>query len=221
MPASPEQIREMLQSNSFGDRIKGLNFIRELEPEIGFDLILPAIEDENSRVRYAAVCQLDKLGVKDLERTLTILRDLLANDPEIDVKAAAADAIGALKLTEAFDDLALAYRETEEWLLQFSIIAALGEFGDPRGFDLLQNALESGNGLLQTAAIGAMGELGDKRAIPLLLPFADDRDWQIRYRLAQALGNLGGAEADSIVQKLTEDETEQVSQEAKRIIASK
>jgi HEAT repeat protein len=74
---------------------------------------------------------------------------------------------------------------------------------------------------LQTAAIGAMGELGDKRAIPLLLPFADDRDWQIRYRLAQALGNLGGAEADTIVQKLTEDETEQVSQEAKRILASK
>jgi HEAT repeat protein len=220
MPTSPEKIKELLGSNSFSDRISGLNSIRELDPAIGFELILPALEDENARVRYAAVSQLDRLGSHDLERTLAILRDRLFNDGEVDVQAAAADVIGGLKLTEAFDDLDRAYHQTGEWLLQFSIIAALGEFGDPRGFELLKDALASDNGLLQTAAIGAMGELGDKRAIPLLLPFADNSDWQIRYRLVQALGNIGGIEAEATIVKLTEDEAEQVSQEAKRIMAA-
>jgi HEAT repeat protein len=221
MTLSPEAVKELLQSTNFGDRIKGLNFVRELEPAIAFEIILPLVEDENARVRYAAVSQLDILGTQDLERTLTILRDRLFNDSEADVQAAAADAIGGLKLTTAFDDLARAYHQTSEWLVQFSIIAALGEFGDPRGFELLQDALASDNGLLQTAAISAMGELGDSRAIPLLLPFASDSDWQIRYRLVQALAHLGGAEAMTTIARLAEDEAEQVSQEAKRILSER
>jgi HEAT repeat protein len=146
---------------------------------------------------------------------LEILRDRLFNDPEPDVQAAAADAIGGLKLVEAYDDLANVYHNTSEWLVQFSIVASLGELGDPRGFDLLKEALESNNNLLQTAAIGSMGELGDTRAISLLAGFVDNEDWQIRYRLVQALGKLGGEEAKAIITKLVDDQFEQVAQEAK------
>ena len=215
MSITPESVKTLLHSTDFGDRIRGLNQLRQIEPKVAFEIIKPMTTDNNTRVRYAAISQLDTLGHSDLKAALAILRDRLFNDPEPDVQAAAADAIGGLKLTEAFDDLAKLYHQTSEWLVQFSIIAALGELGDSRGFDLLEEALKSDNNLLQTAAIGSMGELGDTRAIPLLIPFAEHDDWQIRYRLVQALGRLGGDTAESVIRKLTEDEVEQVAQEAK------
>ena len=215
MSITPESVKDLLNSEDFGDRIRGLNQLRQIETETAFKMVQPMITDDNTRVRYAAVSQLDTLGTVDKNVSLTMLRDRLFNDPEPDVQAAAADAIGGLNLVEAYDDLAKVYRETSEWLVQFSIIAALGELGDPRGFDLLKEALHSNNNLLQTAAIGSMGELGNDSAVPLLAEFADHEDWQIRYRLVQALGRLGGAEAERIITLLTEDESEQVAKEAK------
>ncbi len=215
MSITPESVEILLNSEDFGERIRGLNQLRQLEPKIAFDMVQSLITDNNTRVRYAAVSQLDTLGIVDKETSLNILRDRLFNDPEPDVQAAAADAIGGLKLVEAYEDLANAYHDSSEWLVQFSIIAALGELGEPRGFNLLEEALQSDNNLLQTAAIGSMGELGDHRAIPLLKGFAEHEDWQIRYRLVQALGRLGGDEATAIITKLVDDESEQVAKEAK------
>jgi HEAT repeat protein len=98
-----------------------------------------------------------------------VLRDRLHNDSEADVQAAAADALAALKLTEAFDDLRQQYENTPEWLLKFSIVAALGEMGDPRSFEILEDALLNGEQLVKTVAISALGELGDRRAIPVVV----------------------------------------------------
>ncbi len=215
MTITPESVKTLLNSEDFGERIRGLNQLRQIDTETAFAMIQPMITDDNTRVRYAAVSQLDTLGINYKDAALEILRDRLFNDPEPDVQAAAADAIGGLKLVEAYEDLANTYHNTSEWLVQFSIVAALGELGDPRGFDLLKEALHSDNNLLQTAAIGSMGELGDTRAIPLLAAFADNQDWQIRYRLVQALGRLGGEEAKTIITKLADDEFEQVAKEAK------
>ena len=214
MSITPESVKDLLNSTDFGERIRGLNQLRQIEPETAFVMVQPMITDDNTRVRYAAVSQLDTLGTTDKDTALKMLRDRLFNDPEADVQAAAADAIGGLKLVEAFEDLANVYHNTSEWLVQFSIIAALGELGDPRGFALLEEALHSDNNLLQTAAIGSMGELGDTRAVPLLTAFADHEDWQIRYRLVQALGRLGGEEATTVITKLVNDQSEQVAQEA-------
>lgn len=215
MSITPESVENLLNSQDFGERIRGLNQLRQIDSEIAFGMVQPLIKDDNTRVRYAAVSQLDTLGTVDPEASLKVLRDRLFNDPEPDVQAAAADAIGGLKLVEAFDDLAKVYHETPEWLVQFSIIAALGELGEPQGFNLLQEALQSDNNLLQTAAIGSMGELGDSRAVPLLAKFVEHEDWQIRYRLVQAMGRLGGAEAKTVIEKLVNDQSEQVAQEAK------
>ena len=146
-----------------------------------------------------------------------MLRDRLINDPEPDVQAAAADCLGALKLTEAFEDLQELYHNTPEWLVKFSIVATLGELGDPRSFELLKEALGSENDLVQTAAISSLGDLGDMQAIPLLVPYVTHSDWQIRYRVVQALSRLGGPEAQSALLTLANDEVEAVAQEAKNL----
>jgi HEAT repeat protein len=210
-----ESITTLINSENKGDRITALNMVREIEPELAFGYIKQLVTDKNTRVRYAAVSQLATLGSQDLDESLTILRDRLVNDSEPDVQAAAADAIGALKLTDAFDDLQNLYHTTPEWLVQFSIIAALGELGDPRGLTLLQTALTNETSLVQTAAIGSIGELGDPSGVESIIPFVTHPDWQIRYQLARALHNLGGDLATQNLAILATDEVEQVAQEAR------
>ncbi|MBD1834169.1 HEAT repeat domain-containing protein [Cyanobacteria bacterium FACHB-472] len=220
MSITPESVKELLGSDNFGDRIRAINQLRQLEVAIAFELIQPVVTDSNTRVRYAAVSQMDTLGHQDLEKSLTILRDRLFNDPEADVQAAAADALGALKLKDAFLDLQQVYQQSPEWLVKFSIIAALGEMGDERAFDLLQEALTSDNDLVQTAAISSLGELGDPRAVSLIVPYATHPDWQIRYRVVHALNRLGGTEARSTLEALANDQVEQVAEEAKTSLKS-
>ncbi len=215
MSATPESVQELLSSEDFGKRLSGVNQLRQLDPAIAFEMIQQSVSDGNVRVRYAAVSQLSSLGLQNLPLALEILRRCLLEDPEADVQAAAADSIGALKLTDAFEDLERLYHKTPEWLVQFSIIAALGELGDRRAFDLLNSALNSSVELVRTAAIGSLGELEDDRAVPLLLTFVADPDWQVRYRVTQALSHFKSPEIRTALEALSHDEMPPVAQEAK------
>lgn len=215
MSITPDSVKKQLESEDLGDRLRGVNEIRELEPAIGFELIQSAITDQNARVRYSAVSQFDTLGTQDLDKSLNLLRGLL-QDPEADVKAAAADCLGGLKLVAAFDDLQQLYQTTGDWIIKLSVVAALGELGEPRGFEILKQALTEDNDLVKTAAISSMGELGNTEAVSILAPYASDSDWQIRYRVAQALNRLGTPETKPILESLANDEVEAVAQEAKK-----
>ena len=215
MSITPDTVKKKLESEDLGDRLRGVNEIRELEPAVGFELIQSAITDANARVRYSAVSQFDTLGTQDLDKSLSLLRGLL-QDPEADVKAAAADCLGGLKLVAAFDDLQQLYQSTEDWIIKLSVIAALGELGEPRGFELLKQALSEDNDLVKTAAISSMGELGNAEAISILAPYSKDSDWQIRFRVAQALNRLGTPEAKPVLESLANDEVEAVAEEAKK-----
>lgn len=216
MAITPDSVRELLHSDDYGDRLRAVNQLRELDPAIAFDLVQLAANDGNARVRYAAISQIASLGKQDLATVEPLLRRALNDDPEADVQAAAADTIGGLKLTSAYPELAALYHSTDEWLVKFSIVAALGELGEPQAFDLLQEALASDNELIATAAIGALGELGDRRALPLLLDHTTHPDWQVRHRLVQALAQFSEPEAKAALQKLTEDGSEIVAGAARQ-----
>jgi len=208
-----------LRSEDMGVRMRVLNLARVLSDSDRFTLAVEAIKDGNARIRYDAVSQMATLGHIDPNLSLEILVDRLMRDSENDVKAAAADSISALKLTAGFDDLITAFRATNDWMLQFSIIAALGELGDARALDLLADVLKSNhNDLVQIAAIGALGELGDPHGLDLLLPLVDSSDWQVRHRLAQAFANIGTPIAIAALEKLTADPAEQVSDIAKLLL---
>lgn len=212
---TPDAIRTALGSDDLGDRLRAVNEIRQLEPTDGLPLLTIAAADPNPRVRYAAVSQFDHYGAVDRDATVALLRDRLLNDGEPDVQAAAADVLGALKATEAFDDLAQVYRSTGEWLLKFSIISTLGELGDSRAIALLTDALDSPTELERLGAIGALGELQDDRAIALLLPLITHDDWQIRHRTARALGSFRTDSAvRTALETLANDAIAQVATEA-------
>ena len=214
MAITPDSVRDLLHSEDYGDRLRAVNQMRDLDPAAAFDLAQLAANDGNARVRYAAISQLANLGQQDLATVEPLLRRALTNDPEPDVQAAAADASGGLQLRSAYGDLAAIYHSTGEWLVQFSIVAALGELGEPQAFDLLQEAVQSDNDLVITAAIGALGELQDERAIPLLLTFTSHPDWQVRHRLVQALSHFSQAEAQAALTTLTQDSSAIVAEAA-------
>ncbi|MGB3138232.1 MAG: HEAT repeat domain-containing protein [Nodosilinea sp.] len=220
MAITPDSVREMLHSDDYGDRLRAVNQMRELAPEDAFELVQIAANDANARVRYAAISQISSLGRQDLATVEPLLMRSLTNDPEPDVQAAAADTIGGLKLKSAYPDLAALYHSTEEWLVKFSIVAALGELGEPDAFDLLQEALTSDNELIATAAIGALGELGDRRALPLLLNYTNHSDWQVRHRLVQALAQFAEPEAQAALQQLVGDTSDIVAGAAKQHLDS-
>lgn len=220
MTITPESVQTLLQSEDFGQRLSAVNQLRQLDPAVAFEMIQPVLVDRNVRVRYAAVSQISTLGRQNPQIALELLRRCLLEDPEGDVQAAAADSLGALGLTEAFDDLQALYERSSEWLVKFSIVAALGELGDPRGFELLESALRSENELVKTAAIGALGELGDERAVPLLVPYVTDPDWQVRHRVTQALSHFKTPDARTGLERLSQDEYEPIAQEAKLYLGS-
>ncbi|MEO1070447.1 MAG: HEAT repeat domain-containing protein [Cyanobacteria bacterium J06638_6] len=216
MAITPDSVRELLHSDDYGDRLRAVNQLRELDPAEAFDLVQLAANDGNARVRYAAISQIASLGHQDIATVAPLLLRSLTEDPEPDVQAAAADAIGGLRLKSAYPELANLYHSSEEWLVKFSIVAALGELGEPQAFDLLQEALASENELIATAAIGALGELGDSRALPLLLNYTDYADWQVRHRLVHALAQFSEPEAKAALQKLTADSSEIVAGAARQ-----
>lgn len=214
--SSIEELSLNLRSEDLSVRMKVLPASRSLSHADRFVLIKIAVNDPNSRIRYDAVSQLATLGREDLETTKAILKEILHHDPEMDVRAASADTIAALGLVEFFDDLQQIYETTSDWLMQFSVVAALGELGEPRAYDLLVKALEHSNELVRLAAIGSLGELGNPQALELLAPLAQHPDWQVRHRVAQALANFG-APALPILQQLQSDPNANVAELAQRL----
>jgi HEAT repeat protein len=228
MTQSLASLKQQLNSSDLGDRLKALNQSRSLSEPERFELVCLAVADSSARVRYDALSQMADLGQQDLAKSKQILSESLLNQgEEIDVRAAAADSIGALKLTDAFEILSDSYHQTDEWLLQMSIVAALGELGDRRCFDLLTQAVTHDNTLIKIAAVGALGDLGNPQAIPLLISLVDQPEWEVRHRVAQSLAALAANADDpadqdraiATLQKLTQDEAKPVAEAATTFLA--
>jgi HEAT repeat protein len=217
MTVTPDSVRTLLASEDLGDRLRGVNQLRQLDPPVAFDLVGVPIQDKNTRVRYAAVSMMDTIGGVDLAKSLEILRDCL-QDPEYDVQAAAADAIGGLGLTVAIPELVALYKGTSEWLLQMSIVAALGCMDDPHVLPLLAIALNAETELVRMTAVQAIGELADPQGVPLLATLIQDPDVQIRFRVAEALGRMGGDEAQVLLKTMAQDGESLIAEQAKAFI---
>jgi HEAT repeat protein len=192
MSITPDSVRELLHSEDYGDRLRAVNQLRELDLAAAFDLAQLAANDGNARVRYAAISQLASLGQQDLTTVEPLLRRALTNDPEPDVQAAAADAIGGLQLRSAYADLAAVYHSTGEWLVQFSIIAALGELGETSATLPLIESLETDRNVdVRVRAARALGRLGGEEVVLPLVYALSDTNSQVCMTAADALVEIG------------------------------
>ena len=194
--SSPEEVRALLTSSDYVDRISALNRSRALGDE-RLAILLDLVQaDPNAQVRYLAVAQLIDAGGADKAAVLPVVRAVMANDAETSVRAGAADVVCGLGLTEAYEDLVACYEANSDWMVKMSVVAGLGELGDGRAYEFLVDVLgaedASGMGMLHTAAVGALGELGDKRGVDVVKGWMDSEDGMMRDRAADAYKQLTG-----------------------------
>ena len=55
MSVNPESVQQLLSSDSFSDRVRGLNQLRQIEPKLAFEMVKPLIKDPNPRIRYSCL----------------------------------------------------------------------------------------------------------------------------------------------------------------------
>jgi HEAT repeat protein len=157
-----------------------------------------ALEDVDARVRLAGVqCALEDRSTALLARLLALLR----NDPQPDVRAAAAEDLARFALLAELEDLDAdaasdvraglldAVRdEAEHPRVRSSALASLGYFSDAAMMQELANAFTTPE--LRLGAVRGMGRSADPRWTDRLMPVLGADDPQMRTEAARALGEI-------------------------------
>lgn len=163
---------------------------------------------EDPRVRKETVTALAKLGGEDAG--LLVVGKLEDGAPE--VRAAAAQAVGILRVERAQRVLERMLEEEESEDLIVPVIRALGQLGDPGAVPALEKRAA---GTLFTrpsqdvriAAYRALAAIGTPRARTLLEAGAKDKDQEVRYAVSMILKQAGFARSDEAEGETAEGET--------------
>ncbi|TVR73226.1 MAG: hypothetical protein EA427_02390 [Spirochaetaceae bacterium] len=117
------------------------------------------------------------------------------HDPDPEVRAEAARALGRIRASEATEALILALRDLTSSVRPEAAIA-LGRIGDRRALPYLLDALNDPSEELQDGAAWALGEIGDDTATEQLLAlFRRIRSERVSASTAAAMSRLGRFEA--------------------------
>lgn len=116
-------------------------------------------------------------------------------DPDREVRAEAARALGRIGSRESFDALAAQLRDRES-SIRAEAARALGKIGDRRAVALLTEALEDPSVELQEAAAEALGDLDSRESAQALLAMLrGNRADRVKAQGAEAISQMGILEA--------------------------
>ncbi|MBI5639181.1 MAG: HEAT repeat domain-containing protein [Nitrospirae bacterium] len=127
--------------------------LREIGAE-SVPLLYPLLKDKDDDIRKFAIDLLATIrdGV-EAERLLPLI-----HDPNANVRASAAKAVGVLGYTGAVPHLAAALKD-EEWVC-FSVLEAIGELKDESSVDAISGLLSLDSEAMRYAAIETLGKIG-------------------------------------------------------------
>lgn len=136
---------------------------------------------EDARVRLQTVRALAHIGGDDAGMLLLGMVD----DPDPDVRAAVATALGALGPDRAVKSLLERLEREEVQKVEVQILRALGALGDPGAVPSIEkravgNFFSRSPTSVRVAAYRALGSIGTPRASQLLDEAEDDRDQEVR-----------------------------------------
>ncbi len=191
--------------------------------------LIGVLPDQDSKVQYAAVSGLIKLGDRAAANPIV---ELLLADPDSRVWELLKLGIGQrlraglLSMIDAGDE-AMADRLTEalnndglDEQQQAFIIQLLGRTRDPRVVEMLIDRLLQDTTTIQSGAADALGHIGDPRAVGPLLLFMNEEVAVMRELATEALGRIAHPTAyDALVGALF-DEEEWVRRAASVALAS-
>jgi HEAT repeat protein len=152
------------------------------------ELITTALAHTDARVRREALLALAKVGGDDAG----LLVHGMIEDPDPDVRLAAAMAAGALKVERALKPLlALLENESEESVVA-GILRALGQLGDPGAVNAIEKRAVGSffsrpPTEVRIAAYRALHNIGTPHAKELIRDAAEDKDPEVRGAVRQLL----------------------------------
>lgn len=153
---------------------------------IAMPILRNVLLDKDDDVRKFALDLIYDIGHCDYPDEIV---HLLSGDPNVNVRAAAAKALGKLKYGPAVPALINALTD-DEWVC-FSAIEALTQVNDDRPVDMIMKLLDSPSDTLRCAAIEALGRIGSQKAGLTLIKRIDGSDEIERRLIIRSLVQIG------------------------------
>lgn len=178
-----------------------------------------AFNDPSAAVRLASL-----EGVWDSEKLFLIqpIIDLMQADPEVDVRARAANSLGQfivkgeweiipLESTEPIVEALLEQMDDPQTVtaVRRAALESLGAAYHPRVPELITAAYESRKFEMQVSAVCAMGNSADKQWTPYIIDELENPDAEMRFMAARAAGQIGSSDAvEGLIELLEDDDLE-------------
>jgi HEAT repeat protein len=247
---SPQSWQEAIKSPDPNVRAEALKSVSpERHTSVPPDL-LAALSDDHPSVRKAAIKGILGFELKYADaRALPKLLELAEKDPEVQVRAEAVRALGALSHRNLVPSLVRIFPNEKNESIRDEILAVFEREGDRRAvpvllsllkeqhppplvFDALKRIadpqssaailplLDHPSGAIRSRAIQVMGEIGDAAAVKKLLPALGDKDPGIVREAISAVAAIGAAEAVPLLLRLCDHRDAKIRRSAIRSLAT-
>jgi VWFA-related protein len=187
--------RQDLKNKDDDLRARAVRALVQVQSADASKLLRNAIKDESDKVRAEAAkgfgLRQDPEGIRVLVRTL--------DDPSPRVRAAAFDAL--VSFGQPATPALLEKLLRTDVMTRVLVLQLLGEIGDDRALQPVNERLASTRVEERAAAATALGALGLSGGIPGLRQALDDADKRVRLRAIHALSFIGGREAVAILEQ--------------------
>lgn len=204
--------------------VQDLGEISEANFEVTFEAVFRlGLEDEDAEVRATSIRSLWEVEEPDL---IAPLIDFLQHDPDANVRAAAASALGRFVYLGELEEIppAQAHRVEDELLASIRgpddlevrrrALEAIGFSSRPEVAGLIREAYTSSEPKLRVSSVFAMGRSADIQWASQVCAELEDGTPEMRFEAARAAGELELAQAVPGLEQLIEDGDPQVREAA-------
>ena len=197
---------DALQGEFFTVRSRAAIALGRIGETRAIEPILALLKDREDEVRIAACLA---LGFFKDPSTFDDITNILLDDPKIEVRQAAAKALGNTQHPKALPYLMEALRDPFWWyereLQAGDLLAAIEKMGAAAVEPLIE-ALKDSEGAVRRYAALVLGRIGDVRAIEPLGMALYDLHHDVGKASAEALATFGGTSFETLVEALDHPE---------------
>lgn len=190
-PQALPALLEALRGEFYTVRSRAASALGAIGDQGSVQPLIEALNDEEPEVRIEAVTAIGKFIIPE---TFDNMADPLLEDTEIEVRQAAAKALGGTQRPQAIPYLMLALRDPFWWYEREQAAKELLKTIESMGamaVDPLLEALKDSEGTVRRYAATMLGHIGDTRAIDPLGMALYDMHFEVGQVAAEALAGFG------------------------------